>query len=437
MYRCACSMVCVLVSTISTAAQPINLTEKSPLGEQAQFVVELELKGNLIVALENGKQPIPIAAKASHRFAERCQAVIDGLPSTTIRLYSEAKASATIAAEKSERSLSSDRKLIAARRNADGLFCFAPNGPLTRDELDLVTDHFNPQCLPGLLPGKVVNIGDTWTLTDATVQTACHFDATIKASIVGKLASVKDGLATFNIDGTAEGLENGAKLALEITAHGSFDIATGHIVALTWKQKDEREQGAVNPASQVEASVTLKREKSNVEPKELSDNSLAGIPEGDLPARLTDLRLTDAKGRYQLMHSRDWHVTGQTDTHLIMRLLDRGELVAQATVTVWNKMEPGKHLAIEDFKKAVSAAPGWTLGKVLFDREMPATAGRWLYRLSIEGKMEDVPVVQTFYLLAGPQGDQLAVTVATKPDKLKAIGNRDMNLVNSIEFSKK
>ena len=42
-----------------------------------------------------------------------------------------------------------------------------------------------------------------------------------------------------------------------------------------------------------------------------------------------------------------------------------------------------------------------------------------------------------FYLLAGPQGDQIAVTVAAKPDKLKAIGNRDMSLVNSIDFSKK
>jgi hypothetical protein len=48
-----------------------------------------------------------------------------------------------------------------------------------------------------------------------------------------------------------------------------------------------------------------------------------------------------------------------------------------------------------------------------------------------------VPVVQTFYLLAGPQGDQVAVTVAAKPDKTKAIGSRDLNLVNAIDFGKK
>ncbi len=437
MIRCTIAFIAVVVSSVPVLAQPVNLTEKSALGERATFAIDLDLKGNLIVALNNGKQPIPLEAKARHRFTERIVAVTDGLPSTTARLYTEAMASAKLAADKSDRSLPADRRLIVARRNPDGLMCFSPNGPLNRDELDLVTDHFNPQCLPGLLPGKVVNIGDTWTLTDIAAQTACLFDATIKTTLTGKLIAVKDGIATFTINGTAEGIENGAKLSLAVTASGTFDVTSGHITALTWKQKDEREQGAVNPASQVEATVTLKRETPSSEPKELSDEALASIPEGNLPTRFTDLRHIDSKGRYQLLHAREWHVTGQTETHLIMRLLDRGDFVAQATVTVWNKMEPGKHLSIEEFKKAVASAPGWTPGKTLFDGELAAPGGRWLYQLKVEGKMEDVPVVQTFYLLAGPQGDQVAVTVAAKPDKAKAIGNRDLNLVNAIEFGKK
>jgi hypothetical protein len=436
MIRCACTFVVVVATSIPATAQPLNLTEKNTLGERANFAIDLELKGNLVVTLENGKQTIPLEAKAKHRLAERCVAVTDGLPSTTARLYSEATVTASIATEKSNRTLPSDRRLILAKRNGDGLFCFSPNGPLTRDDLDLVTDHFNPQCLPGLLPGKVVNAGDTWTLTNATVQAACRFDATVKTTLAGKLTAVKDGIASFVINGNVEGLENGSKVAIEVAASGSFNIIAGHITSLTWKQKDEREQGPVNPASQLEATVTLKRDNATLELKELSDDALAGLPEKNLPARLTDLRFTDAKGRYQILHPREWHVTGQTDTHLVMRLLDRGELVAQATVTVWNKMEPGKHIQAEDFKKAAASAPGWTPGKTLFDHELPMPVGRWLYKLSIEGKMEETPVIQTFYLLAGPQGDQVAVTVTTKPEKVKTLGSRDMNLVNSITFGK-
>src|SRR5262249_26029964 len=132
--------------------------------------------------------------------------------------------------------------------------------PLTRDELDLVTEHFNPQCLPGLLPGKAVSVGDTWLVPDGAVQAACLFDAVGKAQLAGKLTAVRDGLATFTIDGTAEGIENGAKVSVTVSAAGTFDVASGRVTRLTWKQKDDRAQGPINPESQVEATVTLKRE---------------------------------------------------------------------------------------------------------------------------------------------------------------------------------
>ena len=106
-------------------------------------------------------------------------------------------------------------------------------------------------------------------------------------------------------------------------------------------------------------------------------------------------------------------------------------------MTVWSKAEPGKHLAIEEFKKAAAAAPNWKPANVMLDREWPMPAGRWLHQLTVEGKMEETPVVQTFYFIAGPQGDQLVVTVAVKPDKVKALGVRDLNLVSAIEFGGK
>lgn len=437
MIRYVIAFLAVSVPTIPALAQPVNLTEKTTLGERGTFAIDLDLKGNLIVAINNGKQSIPLEAKAKHRFTERTLAMSDGLPSTTARFYTEATASATLENDKSTRSLPADRKLIVAKRYPDGLVCFAPNGPLNRDELDLVSDHFNPQCLSGLLPGKVVNIGDTWSLTDIATQVACLFNATIKTTLSGKLTAVKDGVAMFTINGEAEGIENGAKVSLTVTATGTFDVTSGHIIGLTWKQKDDREQGAVNPASQVEATVTLKRETPAAEPKELSEESLSNIPIGNLSTRYTDIRYIDPKGRYQIVHPREWHITGQTDSHLVMRLLDRGEFIAQATVSVWSKMEPGKHFSADEFKKAVATAPGWTPVKTLMERELVAPVGRWHYQVMMEGKMEAVPVIQTFYLLAGPQGDQIAVTVAAKTDKAKAIGNRDLNLINAIEFGKK
>ena len=94
-------------------------------------------------------------------------------------------------------------------------------------------------------------------------------------------------------------------LLLTVSATGNFDATAGRITALTWKQKDDREQGAVNPASQVEVTVTLKREALAELPKELSDEALAKLSDGEVPAKLTEVRHSDSKGRYQIAHARD------------------------------------------------------------------------------------------------------------------------------------
>lgn len=419
------------------SAQPVNLTESPKPGDCSRYVVELNVSGHLIVTQDGKKLEIKLDAKARHAFAERTLAVADGLPLRSARHFEEAAASAVVGSDKEDHALPADRRLFVAARTTDGLFCFSPAGPVSREELDLVAEHFDPHSLAGLLPGKAVSVNDTWAVGNAAVQTACLFDGLIKNSLVGKLVDVKDGIATFAVTGTAEGIENGAKVRLSVTATGKFHLATSRVIEVVWRQSDEREQGPASPASKLEASVVLKREVLAQAPKDLVDAALAGVPMGEPPATATHLRYADPKGRYQFVYPREWHITGQTDNHLVLRLLDRGELQAQATITAWKKAEPGKHATVEEFKKAVGDSPGWLPTRVLEDGEVPIDGGRWLYRLTAEGKMEEQPALQGFHMLAGPQGDQVAVTFALKPEKVKALGNRDLGLVKAIEFGKK
>ena len=113
------------------------------------------------------------------------------------------------------------------------------------------------------------------------------------------------------------------------------------------------------------------------------------------------------------------------------------EISTSQRVVAWKKAEPGKHTPADEFKKAVSNVPGWTIIRVLEDAEVPMTDGRWQYRIAAEGKIDELPVVQSFCLLAGPQGDQAAITFAMKPDKVKAVGTRDRELVNALGFPAK
>jgi hypothetical protein len=53
-----------------------------------------------------------------------------------------------------------------------------------------------------------------------------------------------------------------------------------------------------------------------------------------------------------------------------------------------------------------------------------------------EGKIEEQIAVQSFHMLAGPQGDQVEVTFAMRPEKAKALANRDAILVKAIRVGK-
>ena len=429
--RCAAALI-LLVPGPAARAQSVHLVESPKTGDCSRYSIELNLTGHLAVVQENGKEQIRLEAKARHVFSERIMAVADGLPSKSARNYAEAAASLIVSGERLDRTLPADRRLIATQRGAEGLLCYSPAGPLTRDQLDLVTEHFDPQCLAALLPGREVKVGDSWPIADAAAHAASLLDSLTRNGLTGKLAGVAGSTASFTIEGAVEGIENGARVSIAVNANGKLDLAHNRVVELTWKQTDNREAGPVSPASQIEAVVVLKRERLEAAPKELDETAIASIPQGDPPAAMTQLRHVDSRGRYSFDYSRDWHITGESDPHLVLRLLDRNAIAVQATITAWKKAEPGKHATAEDVKKAIAEAPGWAADQILDDGEVPIDGGRWLYRYSVAGRIREVPVVQRFHLLAGPQGEQLVITITLPPEQARAIGNRDLQLIKAI-----
>jgi hypothetical protein len=128
-------------------------------------------------------------------------------------------------------------------------------------------------------------------------------------------------------------------------------------------------------------------------------------------------------------------MVGEPDGRLVLRLMERGDFVAQATITPWRPAEKGKHLSADEFKAGIANTPGWEPEKELQAGEVPGGGdGRWTYRVSLLGKADGIAVLQNFYLLAGPNGDQVVVAVTLTPKKAEQLGSRDLSLAGSIEF---
>ena len=437
-WRTRIALAGLLLAPALATAQNCNLTEAPKAHECFKYEIETTLSGTMKVAQDGRESTIKLTAKNAHVFLERVLDADKGVVRKAARLYEKAGCAAEFADNKIARGLRDDRRFIVAQRTSDHLLCYSPAGPLTRQELEVVAEHFDTLHLTGLLPGKEVAAGDSWKIANATAQAVCLFEGLVSHDLAGKLLEVKDGIATISIEGKATGIELGASVKLEIKATLRFDPLRHRITDLEWKQKDVRQQGPASPATEVESTTTLKRTFLANEPIQLSKTVLAAVPSEDEPQELLKLLLNqDPSGRYSFLQSREWHQVGATDTHLVLRLLDRGDFIAQATIVIWKKADAGKHIDPAAFKLVVGQSPGWDMEEIIESGEVPTDEGRWIYRVTARGELDGAKVVQNFIVLAGPKGDQIVVTFTMKPANAAKIGTRDVALVNSIEFKAK
>jgi hypothetical protein len=423
-----------LAAVPAAGAQTAHLAETSKAGDCSRYRLDMKLAGELKIQAEGRPTTLKLTATANHAFPERVLAVgAGGLPVKVARSYESARAVVVVGKDRSERVLRPKRRLFVAQHDKDAALVYSPAGALYRSELELTSEHFNTLFLAGLLPGKAVKVGDTWPIASPVAQALCSYEGLTEQKLMGKLEGVAGDVATFSVRGTAAGVELGALVKTKVEASGRFDTKKGRIVALEWKQGDERDQGPASPASSTQVTVNVARAPI-AQPASLSDVALISVPAGmKPPGGMTHVEYRDAKGRFALLHGREWVLVSETAEHAVLRLMERGEFVAQLTVTPWTKAKKGEHLKPEAFKAAMNSASGWRPERELQASEVPSGDRRWIYRLSAQGQLDGVEVLQNFYLVAGPDGEQVVLTFTMAPKQADKLGARDLSVAASVE----
>jgi hypothetical protein len=434
-WRTLGTLVVALVMVRTGWAQTYPLSESLQAGDCFRIHLDMTLSGAMRVNKEGRAVSLKLEATATHEFPERILNVAsDGLPEKTARVYEKAKAVISVDKDPSERALRTERRLFVAQRSKDRLVLYSPASPLTREELELISEHFDTLALPGLLPGRAVSMGETWKVPNAIVQALCNFEGLTEQDLVCKLEEVKDQVARVSVKGSATGIDLGALTKLSIDATYQYRLDSKRLTRLEWKQKDERDQGPASPATSVQTTIALTRTAVE-QPAALSDVALVSVPETtEPPMPLTQLEYRDAKGRFDMLYGREWQTVGQGSDHVVMRLLDRGDFVAQVTITPWTKAEKGKHLTPDEFRKAMAETPGWEPEDELQAGEVPADGARWVYRISTLGELDGTKVMQNFYLVAGPDGQQVVLAFTMPPKQADRLGTRDLSMAANIDF---
>ena len=127
----------------------------------------------------------------------------------SVRYYTDASVKITRGDHVANPVLRPERRLIAVRAEGPLVTAFSPAGPLSRDELDLITPIGNSLLLDNLLPDHAVAIGDSWKHGENLLTALLEWDTVTASEVQSTLTQIVGNYARAEFSGRAEGREGG------------------------------------------------------------------------------------------------------------------------------------------------------------------------------------------------------------------------------------
>src|SRR5262249_25535650 len=140
-----------------------------------------------------------------------------------------------------------------------------------------------------------------------------------------------DGVAEIAAAGSVSGAVGGVSTEIELKIKFRFDIKAERISFLALLVKEKRAVGHIGPGLDTVAKLIV-----NITPAGRSEFLTADVLR-ELPRRstpdLTHLAYASRGGQFRFDYDRRWYLTSDDAKLAVLRLLDRGELVAQCNVS--------------------------------------------------------------------------------------------------------
>jgi hypothetical protein len=286
--------------------------------------------------------------------------------------------------------------------------------------------------LEQLLPTEAVASGDKWKLSEAVLTGLLGLDAVSFADVESMLGDVKQGVAHISGGGAVTGAVAGINTEIELKIKYDFDLKTRRLTWLALLIKEKREIGHVGPGLDIVAKVLVKTAPAK-EPTELSDARLAKLPAKSRPD-LLQLVFKSPKGDFELLHDRSWYVTAADNDLAVMRLVDRGELVAQCNVAKVKPQAADKDLSLEDYQGEVQRALGKNFGQFENAGQMQDAQGRRVYRIVASGEATKLPIHWIYYLVSTQAGQRVSLAFTVESELLERFGKADRELAGSLKL---
>ena len=418
----------------NAAAAQYNIVRK-PRPALRTVAVQISVNGQLRADLSETQQELPLRVDGRLEYVEQLRPVTTNRL-TAIRHYERAEAEIEIAQQLTQSRLAADHRHIICGCGDRGDELFAAQGPLTRDELDLIDIPGNSAQWWMLLPTHPVKLRDAWFLDRAAVKALLRLEAISKWAVRCKLQAVAGQMLTVTIAGTVEGASGGAASQIRIDGSFQIDLTLQQVAELKLRIWEDRQMGHAQPGFKIEAQI-------HAAANPLVDSAPAAAvvtktPSSDLNPLQDDLLLLSfqaSQGGFQLLHDRRWRVLADTPEVSILRCVQRGQLVAQANISrladrgnkpVWTPTQ---------LEKKIRTSLGDKFTRIVDSEQRQDARGYRILRTRAAGAAEDVKLLWTYWYLADRQGGQVSLVITHEQKHAARLADTDRAFADSVRIS--
>lgn len=427
------AVVTVFLSTL-TATAGISMSGSADDDRVFSVRCRLEVSGDLQTAAPDSKGvTLPLKVDGRLSFLERRLPAggKDAEAFRSARSYQVGEARIEVSGQPRENHLPADGHLIVAEGRSNGVRLWSPSQPLTFDTLDLLSTPGDSLALHALLPDTEVEAGDSWQPAFWVLPLLTGVEAVSKHELNCTLEKVDVKFAVISVEGSVEGAIDGAFTKIAVTGQIAWDLEKKHIRQAKVTQTEERSVGVVSPGMKVTATMYVDRLPSSLEGP-LSGTSVDSIPIVPEPSQLA-LQF-NSPWDFHLACDRGWHLFHQTKDVAVLRLVEKGSLIAQCNISKVPQVAAGSHTPEQTFQNDIRTALAGQLQQIVKAEQLETNDGRWLYRVTGTGTSNNRPMTWYYYLCAAPDGRQVAYAFSLETRFVEQFANRDLGFARSLTF---
>lgn len=403
-----------------------------------RYELKLEAQGTLELD-PSGQAPVksPFRVVAGFDFAQRCES--QGDSHWAARRFAKAESAITVGRGSTVIRLSEPERVIVERqqrrdeRQVEARFDRA-GGSLTSDEIDLIRlPLISPASTAWFRAAADQGLNETWTPEGWAVAAALGIDVVTDNRIRCRVLKRAAGKTTVETRGSVSG--SVGNVATEIELIGTVELADGSDfpLAAQWQICEDRALGPATPGF----SATTKLELTDRGPTAWSaddETAYREVRESTDGAGSERLVFESKRHGFRLTHSSKWTPIGDNSQAAILRMVDQGDLIAQAHITRLQSLEAGTKLTADRYRKDVAEAIGDGNGQVVDVSDFVTARGYDGIRAIVSAEVSGVAIQWIYLHIADATGRRCGWVITVEQDRLDRLGNEDQTLADAFEL---